>query len=495
MVLLRLPGVLVFAVALVLVACNSVTTPQPQPAKLDAQLRAMIVGKELTGDPSTGRGLPDIEEPLPQLGMKLFFTKALSGTGDSACVSCHHPALGGGDAIPMSIGIGADDPDLLGPGRTHSEGPKVPRNAPTTFNSGMWDQIMFWDGRVESRGKTTGMNGDDGFGIRTPDSAYGYPDPQAGANLAEAQSRFPVTSEEEMRGFDFGTEAGNTLEVRDERTRVLLAQMIGNYGEGRGALPTNNWLTEFQTAFDSTQPAEELITFDNIVKAIGEYERSQVFVDTSWKSYVQGNDDAINEAAKRGALLFYGAANCASCHSGDFFTDESFHVLAIPQIGVGKVSGIYGDDDFGRYLETQRLEDKYAFRTPSLLNVEVTGPYGHDGAYKTLEDTVRHHLNPEQAIQNYDFTGVDPSIRVVNAKRYTQDALAQLKENREKGVTTVNDINFSDEQIDDLIAFLLALTDPCVKDRACLAPWIPDSNTPDPDGLRLNAVDEESNRL
>ncbi len=480
---------------LLLSACSSVATPQPQPAELDTQLRAVIAGKELTGDPSTGRVLPDIEDPLPRLGMKLFFTKALSGTGDSACVSCHHPALGGGDAIPMSIGIGADDPDLLGPGRTHPEGPRVPRNAPTTFNSGMWDQMMFWDGRVESRGKTVGMNGDDGFGIRTPDTAYGYPDPQAGANLAEAQSRFPVTSEEEMRGFDFGTEAGNTLEVRDERTRILLAQMIGNYGEGSGVLPANNWLVEFQTAFESTQPAEVLITFENIVKAIGEYERSQVFVDTPWKAYVQGDDDAIGEAAKRGALLFYGAGNCAGCHSGDFFTDESFHVLAIPQIGVGKASGIYGDDDFGRYLETQILEDKYAFRTPSLLNAEVTGPYGHDGAYDTLEEIIRHHLNPEQAINNYDFASLDPSIRVVNAERYTQDALAQLKANREKGVTTVNDINFSAAQVDDLIAFLLALSDPCVKNRGCLDPWVPDENIPDPDGLRLYAIDEGGNRL
>jgi len=495
MVLSRLQNVLVIAVVLMLSACSSAAPPQPQPAELDTQLRAVIAGQELTGDPSIGRDLPEIEDPLPQLGMKLFFTKALSGTGDSACVSCHHPALGGGDAIPMSIGIGADNPDLLGPGRTHPEGPKVPRNAPTTFNSGLWDQMMFWDGRVESRGKTAGMNGDDGFGIRTPDTAYGYPDPQAGANLVEAQSRFPVTSEEEMRGFDFGTEAGNTLEVRDERTRILLAQIIGNYGEGQGVLPTNNWLIEFQTAFDSIQPAEELITFENIVKVIGEYERSQVFVDTPWKTYVQGDDDAISEAAKRGALLFYGAGNCASCHSGDFFTDESFHVMAIPQIGIGKASGIYGDDDFGRYLETQNPEDKYAFRTPSLLNVEVTGPYGHDGAYDTVEEIVRHHLNPEQAINSYDFSKLAPSIRVINAERYTQEALDQLKANQEKGVTTVSDINFSDQQADDLLAFLFVLTDPCVKNRECLTPWVPDENMPDSDGLRLNAVDEAGNRL
>jgi len=486
--------VLLLIIVFVLSACTyNIPAPEFETEDIDSQLRAIISTKGLSGDPSIGRDLPSIDDSLPQLGMKLFFSKALSGTGDSACVSCHHPVLGGGDAIPMSIGIGAVDPDLLGPGRSHPEGPRIPRNAPTTFNSGIWDQVMFWDGRVESRGKTAAMNGDDGFGIRTPDTAYGYPDPQAGANLTEAQSRFPVTSEEEMRGFDFGTEAGNTLEVRDDRTRILLAQIIGDYGDGRGVLPTNNWLIEFQKAFDSTQSAEELITFGNIVKAIGEYERSQVFVDSLWKAYVQSDDDAISAAAKRGALLFFGAGNCASCHSSDFFTDEGFHVLAIPQIGVGKASGRYGDDDFGRYLETQNPEDKYAFRTPSLLNVEMTGPYGHDGAYDTLEGIVRHHLNPEQAIQNYDFSDLNPSIRVVNAEPYTHNALAQLKDNRVNGIKTVADAYFSDEQVDDLIAFLQALTDPCVKDRECLASWIPDDSIPDPDGKRLYAVDMEDN--
>lgn len=487
---------LVLISIIILSACaNSAPTPAPQADDINAQLRAVIAAQGLTGDPSSGRDLPNISDPLPQLGMKLFYTPALGGQQDSACVTCHHPALGGGDAIPMSIGVGADDPLLLGPGRTHPEGPEVPRNAPTTFNSGMWDQVMFWDGRVESRGKTPGANGGDGFGIRTPDTAYGYPDPQAGANLVEAQSRFPVTAEAEMRGFDFGAETGNTLEVRDENTRKRLAQIIGDYGAERGALPNNNWLAEFQKAFASNKPAEELVTFEHIVHAIGEYERSQVFVDSPWKAYVQGADNAISDAAKQGALLFFGAAQCSSCHTGDFFTDEQYHALAIPQIGVGKASGIYGDDDWGRYLETQNPDDKYAFRTPSLLNVEVTGPYGHDGAYDTLEGIVRHHLNPEQAISNYDFSQLDADIRTVNAARYTQQALAQVKANRENGIKTISDINFSDEQVAQLIAFLRTLTDPCVKDRACLAPWIPDESVPDPDGLRLYAVDAAGNPL
>ena len=165
-------------------------------------------------------------------------------------------------------------------------------------------------------------------------------------------------------------------------------------------------------------------------------------------------------------------------------------MLAVPQIGVGKDSGISGDDDFGRYLETGEPADKYAFRTSTLLNVEVTGPYGHDGAYATLEGIVRHHLNPAKAIENYDYSQLDPSIRTVNAEQYTQQALAQLQELRAKDILTVQDIDLTDEEVDNLVDFLLTLTDPCVKSRECLSPWIPGETDIDSDGLRLVAVNQ-----
>lgn len=463
--------------------------PEPHhPTSDDIALRSLIAAHNLTGDPTMGRTLPSIDSPMAQLGKKLFFTKSLGGDMDVACVSCHHPELGGGDGLALSIGVGAHNPDMLGPGRTHPEGaPNVPRNAPTTFNVGLWDKVLFWDGRVESLGKTVGQGGADGLGIRTPDVPFGLADDNAGNNLVMAQARFPVTSKEEMRGHSFANTGTNDI------VRQQLAARIGGYDlEFADASNANLWKAEFEAVYGPADSIEELITEWRIAEAISEYERSQVFVDTPWKSYVEGDLTAISSAAKRGAQLFYqtqeqGGANCASCHTGDFFTDEGFHVLALPQIGPGKESVTPGADD-GRFRETKHLDDLYAFRTPSLINVAVTGPYGHDGAYATLEGIVRHHLNPIEACSVYDMEQLDPNIPVDNARVNTEAIMDKLAYNRARGIPAIRNTTLNDDQVDDLVAFLHALTDPCVTDAACLSPWVPAADEVDPDQRRLMAV-------
>lgn len=112
---------------------------------IDAQLRQRIDIAGVTGDVEFGRTLPAITDPLAQLGKELFFTTGLGGDLEVACVTCHHPNLGGGDDLSLSVGVGAVDPLMLGPGRVHEEigHPYVPRNAPTVFNMGLWDRSIF----------------------------------------------------------------------------------------------------------------------------------------------------------------------------------------------------------------------------------------------------------------------------------------------------------------------------------------------------------------
>lgn len=480
--------IVVALVSLITVACSV-----EEEGATVIRVRSVATVLDLTGDPTTNRTLPAISDAKAQLGMKLFFTKGLSGDQDTACASCHHPALGGDDDLSLPIGVGADNAEIVGPGRTHpSGGPTVPRNAPTTFNTGLLDQVMFHDGRVESIGKTIGLNGGDGLGIVTPDSEEDtignrLADPDAGGNLPTAQSRFEVTSAEEMRGITFPSASPTNDEVR-----TAIAARLATY---------QNWLDEFTAVYgDST------ITYERIAEAIGEYERSQIFVNTPWKAFLQGDDTAISEAARRGALLFMlptraNGASCISCHRGDRFTDEQFHVLGIPQIGLGKGDGDTGTDDFGRSRVTGNDTNQYAFRTPSLLNVTETGPWGHSGAYTTLEAVVRHHLNPQAAFDNYDITQLETSIinsgQTDDMQVNTQNALDKLAANRLAGIFSIPNIELTDEEVSDLVEFLKTLTDPRINDRTFLADWIPDidSGVIDPDGLRLYAVDKDLNPL
>jgi len=458
----------------------------------DVTLSAKIAELSLTGDPTTNRSLPLISSDKAQLGMKLFYTKGLGGDKDSACVTCHHPTLGGGDNLSLSIGAEAVQPDLLGPGRLHlptgtsyDGGPTVPRNAPTTFNVGLWDEVLFHDGRVESLDKIPNVNG--AGAIRTPDSInISTADADAGANLAVAQSRFPVTSPEEMRGHSYAVGSNAVLRT------ALEERLKGTSIDPADSLPTNTW----QTEFDAVYGASSTISYALIADAIGEYERSQVFINTPWKSYVEGDTNAISHQAKLGALLFFrsqseGGAGCASCHEGDFFTDEGFHVVAMPQVGRGKGDGADGSDDFGRFRETANEQDRYAFRTPSLINTEVYGPWGHAGGYTSLHAVVRHHSNPQAAIDNYDVNQLESSVQASKMLQNTQLAMNKLQANRQAGVISpiLLDSNLTEAEISQLVSFLQTLTDPCVKDRSCLAPWIPDGTDTNPDSLRLEAVD------
>ncbi len=488
--------ILALLVATIFTACSDsdiVTTSNE--SELNSQLRGIIDREGLTGDPSSHMLIPNISDELPQLGMKLFFSKSLGGDFDSACASCHHPGLGGDDDLSLSIGVDAVNSDLLGRGRTNYNGDfPVPRNAPTTFNAHLFQTGLFWDSRVEQ------LVG----GISTPDSGNGSVDASAGDSLLMAQAKFPVTSVDEMKGSVFENGSSN------DDVRGHLAARVGGYDGGYGAgseLLTNNWLIEFQTAFGSPSSAESLITPDNIAFAIAEYQKSQVFVDTDWKAFVQGDDTAISVSAKRGAILFYtranqGGADCSRCHSGDLFSDELHHVAGFPQIGPGKGDGSTGNEDFGRGRETGQANDRYRFRTPSLLNVALTAPYGHAGAYGSLEEVVRHYERPQRAVELFDdsnwcqelaqFSSVTNCASTFpNAQSNTQNAVSRITGTG--GPRSLANINIDEQDIDDLVAFMESLTDGCIIDSQCISRWVPSGTGPD--NMQLNAVDRNSNPL
>ena len=460
---------------------------------LDQQLRPLIQGHSLTGDPAAGRNILPIDSPKAQLGMKLFYTKALSLNFDSACVSCHHPLLGGGDNLSLPIGTEAVDPDLLGPGRRHKNtgvstydgGPTVPRNAPTTFNVALADVGQFWDNRIESITGTPKQNGSVG-GMLIPgatDHDRIVVGPGFAADLPSAQANFPIVSGEEMRAFGHG-DLDNKSSIRGYLADRL-SGANGNQDLTQDARDT--WLAAFRQGLGQPNgSAAALITPVNIGDSIGTYERSQLFINNPWKAYVQGNTGAISEQAKQGAILFFssyeeGGANCAQCHSGDFFTDEALHVMAVPQVGRGKnYDGT--TEDYGRANISLSSADNYKFRTMSLLNVAKTGPWGHDGAFTNLRNMVQQMVKPETAadyIPEQHLTQAGIAVQCGDEASNTAHELSQLQVNRQKGISPHQSVDLTGDQLDQLVAFLNTLTDPCVIGQSCLAPWVSNPASPD----------------
>ncbi|MEZ5452531.1 MAG: hypothetical protein R3E93_06860 [Thiothrix sp.] len=128
---------------------------------------------------------------------------------------------------------------------------------------------------------------------------------------------------------------------------------------------------------------------------------------------------------------------------------------------------------------TRNPEDKFRFRTPSLLNVAVTGPWGHNGVFTSLEGMVEHMLNPFQSALNYD------PAQLQQANIPSQQLQRNLREMLGSNTDMAGQA-YQQEDVQYLVAFLNTLTDPCVTSTACLSKWIPPAQQ-DPQGLQLDA--------
>ncbi|MDE2118069.1 MAG: c-type cytochrome [Betaproteobacteria bacterium] len=122
------------------------------------------------------------------------------------------------------------------------------------------------------------------------------------------------------------------------------------------------------------------VNIDDLAKAIAAFERTVVSGNAKYDVFKAGNQQALNQAEKRGLALFEGKARCSQCHSGPNFTDEKYH-----NIGVGWDATLV---DLGRYKVTHNEQDIGAFKTPTLREIAGTAPYMHNGAFATLEETV-----------------------------------------------------------------------------------------------------------
>ena len=411
-----------------------------------------------------------------ELGKLLMFDKVLSGNKNISCATCHHPLTGLGDGLSLPVGEGGEG---LGIGRNTGTGTdviveRVPRNAPHVFNLGAKDFThMFHDGRVSEDSR----------------QASGFNSPAEGQlpvgldNVLAVQAMFPVTSAAEMAGQSGENDIANAAAI--------------NYLGGTGGVwdiiasrlkEIPEYVTQFTQVYSDVNSAAD-ITYVHAANAIAAFEASAWRCsDSPFDRYFKKESKSMDGTAAAspdaitGAALFYGKAGCSTCHSGPFQTDQKFYAIGVPQIGPGKGDNQdgYSDgrDDFGRERVTGDINDRFKFRTPPLRQVTQTGPWGHDGAFNSLEAMVRHHLDPVNSLANYDKSqAVLPSHTELNSQDFiVQDDTA--RRNAISNAIEIEPISLTDDEIAKLMEFMDALTDSNCIDLRATAPLSVPSGLP-----------------
>jgi cytochrome c peroxidase len=308
--------------------------------------------------PARGNAFAD-NEAAAALGMKVFFDNRFSKSGSGvACANCHDPEHAFAEQKPTSHTIN-----------------EISRNAPDLINAAWYTKAHFWDGKVDNiwSAPLFTFEQDDEMGatrlgvIHTLAAIYKTRYEKVFGPLPDMsdQKRFPLTGKPGMPQFD----------AMSEQDKNFVNQAYANLG-----------------------------------KSLEAYIRKLAAGRSKFDDFMNGFPKSLSATAQQGMVAFthYG---CDSCHSGPTFTDEGFHNLRQPEKpGHMKDSGRAGGIDFGRNWQftttgkfadpttgalvekTSRVTaDPAGFRTPSLRNVSLTAPYGHDGSFATLDQAIEAH--------------------------------------------------------------------------------------------------------
>lgn len=194
-------------------------------------------------------------------------------------------------------------------------GERLRRHTPTLWNVA-WSRALFWDGRASS---------------------------------LEDQVRSPIEHQDEM---------GNAM--ADVAIRL-------------------SSIEPYRVAFATAFPAEPSVTPSTIAKALAAYVRTLVSPPTRFDRWLTGERRALTSDEIRGFRLFSGKARCIKCHTGNAFSDFSFHDIGLPSDDPGR----------GAVIEVPRVN--HAFKTPTLRELAWTAPYMHDGSMATIEEVIDHY--------------------------------------------------------------------------------------------------------
>ncbi len=306
----------------------------------------------------------EFDPGLAALGGFFFGSKTLSLNGNIACTTCHLDKFGSADGIPNAIGLGG-----VGEGadRVKAGGAVVPRNTLALWGRGSRSfKTFFWDGKVD-------------FANRKHISQFGDKAPSNDPLIVAVHLPFVEIREMLVEDKFVSKEKREKVGAANRVYQKIVNHLVQSHPNEMGRL-----------ASVSGKPTTELAIID-VATAIAEFIRKKFAIrETKFSRFVFMNGP-LSEQELRGARIFYGKGKCSVCHSGPLFSNLYFHAVPFTQIGFGKNGfGI----DYGRFNVTHDPYDLYKFRTPPLLNVTKTAPYGHSGSLPSLEAAISQHFDP-----------------------------------------------------------------------------------------------------
>jgi cytochrome c peroxidase len=238
---------------------------------------------------------------------------------------------------------------------------------------------LFWDPRASASGKTACAT------CHLPNLGWGVLDARSRNDSGKLTSRKsqPLIGIGHAASGPFGW---------DGRSATLEAQVKSSIATGSMSMRETETpvkvevieqrirdIPEYVAKFNAALPGAP-ITLDTMAQAIAAYERTMEPGIAAFDRWIDGDESAISESAKRGFALFNTKTTCFACHTGWRFTDDKFHDISTSTTDMGRGRAIKDD-----------VMMQYAFKTPTLRSVAPRPPYMHNSSQATLYDVVKHY--------------------------------------------------------------------------------------------------------
>ncbi len=401
---------------------------------LDEALREKLKFFDVTPYKSLPENHSDEFQSKVILGRRLFIDTNLSGNKKISCLACHDPMKGLSNGLTLS--------------QTEDGHGILRRNSSSLYNVGdPLNTFMFWDGRVEYHPTTKTFT--------TPEPSLNGTNPKSLeitnvlTSALAAQTLFPLLSHEEMRGKKGENEiadAPTNLEAWDKIIKRVTTES-----------DSQTYINLFNRAFPDTINNVQKINIGHAGEAMATFMRKQFQSNSSpFHLYLKGDNNAMTLPQKNGLLVFIDRGNCMACHQGSLLGNNSFFTsVGVPGFGAKPFS-----PDRGRGEVSEKFTE-FFFKTPSLINLSLTAPYMHNGAFKTIREVLNHYNNIRHSLHHFEISEDRKKEFPVDIKALTSPADINGIFNSIQAMFLKRGLGLSESELDDLEIFLSeALTDP-----------------------------------